>query len=255
MRKSKFLTIISIVLAGIMIVSGLQIRKTLSAYHTSDQVYADLRPTETTSQPAADSSLPSEEADTVSIPSVDFTKLKKINPDIVGWIYLPDTKINYPIVQGTDNTYYLQHLFTKEKNRAGCIFLDSRNSFDFTDLHSILYGHHMKNIAMFSELEHYEKQSFYDTHPTVWILTPEKIYRLQLFSGYITKESANAWHLFSTQEEESAWIAETIQQSAFQSSVSPKAGDRIITLSTCSYDFENARFVLHGVLFEDSPQT
>ena len=255
MRKSKFLAIISLILACVMIVSGLQIWKTLSIYYTSDRVYADLRPAETASQPAADSSLSSEEADTACNPAVDFTKLKKINPDLVGWIYLPDTKINYPIVQGSDNTYYLQHLFTKEKNRAGCIFLDSRNSSGFSDLHSILYGHHMKNIAMFSELEHYEKQSFYDAHPVVWILTPDKNYQLQLFSGYITKESANAWQLFSTSEEESAWITETIQQSAFQSPVTPKAGDPIVTLSTCSYDFENARFVLHGVLTKDPPQT
>ena len=106
--------------------------------------------------------------------SVDFQKLLEINPDTIAWIRFPDepSQINYPVVQGNDNQYYLKHLFSGEWNGSGCIFLDSRNRADFSDRHSIIYGHHMKNGSMFSGLTEYKKQEFYDSHSVVLLLTP-----------------------------------------------------------------------------------
>mgnify|MGYP000782800669 FL=1 len=97
-------------------------------------------------------------------PEVDFSVLREINPDIVAWIYIEGTKINYPIVQGGDNSYYLKHLFSGEWNGSGCIFLDFRNDVSFADRHSIIYGHHMKNGTMFTDIDKYKKQEFFDEH-------------------------------------------------------------------------------------------
>ena len=105
------------------------------------------------------------------------------NPDIVAWIYIEGTKINYPIVQGEDNSYYLKHLFSGEWNGSGCIFLDSRNDASFADRHSIIYGHHMKNGTMFTDLDKYKKQDFFDEHPVALLID---VYKRQGRQGDIS---------------------------------------------------------------------
>lgn len=182
-------------------------------------------------------------------PMVDFEALSEINPDIVGWIYLPDSKINYPIVQ-RDNEYYLKHLFTGEYNSGGCIFLDERNGADFSDEHSILYGHHMKDGSMFAGITAFQDQAYYDAHPTALLITPEKTYKIQLFSCYVADTKASAWDLSFGGDGYGEWLDEITRKSYFRSNVQPTSEDRVLTLSTCTYDFENARFVLHGVITE-----
>lgn len=184
-------------------------------------------------------------------PEVDFESLQKINPDVVGWIYIEGTKINYPVVQGTDNEYYLKHLFNGEWNGSGCIFLDAGNSSDFSDRNSILHGHHMKDGSMFRGLAEYKNQEYYDEHQVVLFLTPEKNYEVQLFSGYVASTDADAWTIhFSSDSEVEEWLQGVKKRSCFTSRVTPAATDRILTLSTCSYEFSDARFVLHGVIRE-----
>lgn len=182
-------------------------------------------------------------------PRVDFDGLAEINPDIVGWIYLEDSKINYPIVF-RDNEFYLSHLFTGEYNSGGCIFLDARNETDFSDAHSILYGHHMKDGSMFAGIAAYRDQAFYDSHPTGLLQTPDGTYEIRFFSGYVADTRESAWNLAFSEEEYGTWLDEIIRKSYFHAEITPTLEDRILTLSTCTYDFENARFVLHGVIVE-----
>ena len=184
-----------------------------------------------------------------ALPLVDFDALRAINPNVVGWLIIDGTNINYPVVQGRDNQYYLRHLFTGEYNAAGCIFLDSRNTDNFADWHSILYGHHMGNGTMFNGLMDYKEQGFYDAHPTALLLTPSGNYEIEFFSGYVANVWAEAWQVeFGSEEGFAEWIDAAKSKSLFQSRMAPIQSDRILTLSTCSYEFENARFVLHGVL-------
>lgn len=188
-----------------------------------------------------------ETADPIQWPEVDFASLREINPDIVGWLYIEGTQINYPVVQGEDNQYYLKHLFSGEWNNSGCIFLDCRNAADFSDSHSIIYGHHMKNGAMFCDLDHYKQQEFYDAHPYALLVTPEVNYQIEFFAGYVASVADSAWELgFSTDAEFEDWLDLARERSCFTSDIVPAATDRILTLSTCSYEFENARFVLLG---------
>ena len=183
-------------------------------------------------------------------PQIDFTQLAEINDDVVGWISIDGTNINYPIVQGTDNEYYMDHLFDGTYNSAGCIFMDYRCAYDFSDRHSIIYGHHMKNKSMFAGLLSYEDQAFYDAHSVALLVTPDAYYKIQFFSGYITDNWSNSWKLGLDDAEHTQWLEEVKERSCFASIHFPTAAEEVITLSTCAYDFDGAKFVLHGYISE-----
>ena len=193
---------------------------------------------------------PMEVPDISAWPQVDFDELAKINPDIVGWIYIEGTDINYPVVQGTDNDYYLKHLFDGTYNSSGCIFLDYRCSADFSDRHSIIYGHHMNNKTMFGGLMSYKDQTFYDEHSVALLVTPTAYYKIQFFSGYVSDNWGNAWDLVLDDSSYAAWLHEIQAKSCFETEYAPAPEDRIITLSTCTYEFDSAKFVLHGYICE-----
>jgi sortase B len=183
-------------------------------------------------------------------PSVDFAALEQINPDIVGWIYIEGTKLNYPVVQGKDNEYYLDHLFEGRYNRSGCIFLDMKCSADFSDRHSILYGHNMQNDSMFAGLLNYQDQEYYEEHPVGLLITPEKKYKILFFSGYIAGTTADAWKMDFSEDEYGTWLDKITRRSVFRGEAVPDEGDTILTLSTCTYEFDDVRFVVHGILRE-----
>lgn len=179
---------------------------------------------------------------------VDFEALQKENPDIIAWLYCEDTVINYPVLQSTDNAYYLYRLADGSENSAGSLFADFRNAADFSDWNTIIYGHNMKNGSMFGTLSDYHEQAYYEAHPVWWLFTPEGAYRIELFAGYITAADAEAFSLLQTRAERDA-LAETARaRSTFLSDLALNDEDRLITLSTCSYEFDTARYVLLGVL-------
>ena len=185
------------------------------------------------------------------LPEINFKALQAVNPDVIGWIYSPDTTINYPVVQGSDNAYYLKHLADGKENRNGCPFLDVQNRSDFTDGNSIIYGHHMQNGTMFAGISWYEDQSYYDEHPVMYLMTPAAYYRIEIFSGYITTMDSSAYmQTFGSIREHTDWLREVSGKSDFRVNLEISAYDRVITLSTCAYRFENARYVLHGKLIE-----
>ena len=182
------------------------------------------------------------------LPQVDFEALADINPDVVGWLYCPNTVISYPVPQGENNSYYLKHLFDGTSNSAGSLFLDSRCQ-GREGQNSVIYGHYMKNGTLFASLCEYQEQAYYEAHPELFLITPENTLTIQLFSAYIAGEDDDAWQLtFSSQEEYGAWLERLLERSCFTSEVVPQSTDRVITLSTCSYMFPGARFVCHGVM-------
>lgn len=184
-------------------------------------------------------------------PQVDFGALKKQNSDVVGWIYGPGTVINYPVVQGDDNAYYLNHMFDGKENKCGSIFMDCLSAADFSDTNSFIHGHHMKNGSMFASLAGYSRQSYYDSHPVLWLVTPEKSYLVEIFAGFVTDLENDVWQIgFSGEEEYRQWIDKMIAGSAFKSDIKPGTDDKILTLATCSYEYDDARFVVLGILRE-----
>lgn len=188
----------------------------------------------------------SEEEMQILLPQVDFHELTGINPDVKGWLYCLDTPISYPICQGQDNLYYLNHLLDGTQNSAGCLFLDSACE-GFMERNSVIYGHHMKNGTMFASLTKYEDQGYYDAHPDLFLLTPDGTYRIRLFSAYVAGMEDNSWQMdFASEADYEAWMAEIQARSCFKSQGLPEITDRVVTLSTCDYTFKNARFVCHG---------
>ena len=114
---------------------------------------------------------------------IDLEALRSENKDVVGWIEIPDTEISYPLMQGDDDAYYLKHTFSGNTNSAGSIFIEALNSPDFTDLHTIIYGHNMKNGSMFADLHKYEDRAFFDANPYVYVYMPEKTLKYHIFAA------------------------------------------------------------------------
>ena len=176
---------------------------------------------------------------------IDHEALKEMNEDYLCWIYAPGTQIDYPIVQHTGNDYYLNHLFDRRRNAAGTLFIDYRNLPDFADPNTIIYGHHMRNDSMFGTLTDYEDQEYFEANPYMLLFNGEEITLLEIFSGYVTDSSDHCYDLaISGQEDKSYFIRKAEQKSNFNTALEVTHVDRIVTLSTCAYVFENARYVV-----------
>jgi len=163
-------------------------------------------------------------------------------------LYSDGTVINYPILQGSNNTHYLEHMYDGSFNKAGSITMDCRNSVVFADTHTVIYGHNMKNGSMFASLKRYSEQAYYDEHPIMWIFTPEETYVLELVAGYITSASSETFDLALTPEKMTEHVSRAINRSTFVSGVAPESVNHLVTLVTCSYEYDDARYVLLGSL-------
>lgn len=260
-RKRIISLILFFVFLTMAVVAGRQIYLIHAENQSGEDAYTDLEqyarlPSESDVQPdpSDHEAEPGESGEpAISIfPEIDFDALSEVNDQVVGWIYCEDTVINYPIAQAEDNDYYLRHLFNGEYNSTGCIFLDCRNSGDFTDRHSIIYGHHLRSGNMFASLMEYKDQTYYEEHPQFLLMTPGQNYVVDVFAGYVANVADEAWTVdFGTEEDFTSWVEKSIEKSCIRSEITPAATDRILTLSTCSYEFDNARFVLLGVLREE----
>ena len=236
-----------IIFAGILGYSGFRLAGIFSGYYkgrsqykkTSEQ-YMTLKETKEDEG--------EKEIETAPI-EIDFDSLLKENSDVAGWIYCPDTIVNYPVMHGKDNELYLHHMVNKEYNFAGCIFEDCDNSPGQIDPATILYGHSMNDGSMFAMIHEYTKQEYYDKHPTMWYLTPRQNYRLNLVAGFVATDNDPVYSLFQTRQEMQAYLKDALEKSTFKSDKQYYLAtvDRIIVLSTCAYEFNNARYILIAV--------
>ena len=198
---------------------------------------------------AEETNEPQEPEETIPVMEIDFAALKEVNSDVVAWICCPDTVINYPVVLGGDNEYYLTHLVDGTENGNGTLFIDWKNSRGFTDENTVIYGHHMQSGKMFACLVGYADQAYYDAHPIIYLVTPEAKYKIELFSGYTTTFDSSAYMLrFSSSHDYAEWLREVARRSDFKANMHLSTNDHIITLSTCAYSFYDARYVVHGRL-------
>ena len=176
---------------------------------------------------------------------MDFAGIKTKNPDVIAWLTIPGTVIDYPIVQSKDNSYYLTHDAKKKKNLNGALFLDYRVHSDFSDFNSVVYGHHMKSGRMFQNLIKFKDQSFWNSHSTATLYTPEHTYRLEFIAVAVVQQNSPLYrYAFPSPTERLAHLEEIKSAAKFYRDVGLTENDRIVTLSTCSYEFKNARTVL-----------
>lgn len=189
-----------------------------------------------------------DETNNIVLPiSVDFSVLQQENEDIVAWIYSENTPINYPVVQSDDNVFYLRKMINGEYNIAGTIFMDFRNDPNMSDNNTIIYGHNMQNDTMFGTLQDYKKQEYYDEHKIMYLFTSDKQYKIELFAGYTIPVESDIYDMAKLDQED---IEEAMRKSDFKSDVIVSAEDKIITLSTCAYEYEGARYIVMGMLHE-----
>src|SRR5690625_2000525 len=168
-----------------------------------------------------------------------FFDLHEINPDIVGWISVEDTIINYPILQTIDNEYYLNRNYKKEESRAGSIFMDYRNNVEEENRNTIVYGHRMKDNTMFNSLTNYLDEDFFKNHKTINYDTMYGSYDAEVFAVYYTTTDFDYIQTdFASDEDYAAFLNEVEQKSEIQADFDVNADDEIVTLSTCDYTLD-----------------
>ena len=177
---------------------------------------------------------------------VALSELQAQNSDTVGWIEIPGTGISYPLMQTGDDSYYLNHTFSKKINSAGSIFVETLNSADFTDLHTIIYGHNMKNGSMFAGLKNYESPSYLVAHPTVYIDLADGTHAYQIFSVYESPSESDSYTIgFAPDEQYETFLQTLKSRSSYDTGVTVTKDDYIITLSTCTKSGEH-RYLVHA---------
>lgn len=183
---------------------------------------------------------------------VDFKELSKINPSLVAWLYVEGAQINYPVVQGADNEFYLHHTFEMKKNSAGCVFMDYEVNEDLTSWNTFIYGHNMKNGTMFGHLKNFiNNGANYEKYPYIYIFRPDGIYRYEIFSYYLDKTDSKMYYTCDTFDEYRAYLREATKLSVKECDIKAKADDNIVTLVTCSGSGVNKkRFFVHGVFLD-----
>ena len=176
------------------------------------------------------------------------------NEDIYAWIYIPDTMIDYPVLQHpTDNTYYLNYNLDGSRGYPGCIYTENYNAKDFSDPVTVMYGHNMKNGSMFAGLHRYGDSEYMDSHPYVYVYTEEKLLVYEIFAAY---EYSDKHLLYNKDYTDSAIFAgylEEIQDvhgmnHVVKEGVEVTEDSRILTMSTCISTKPNNRFLVQGVL-------
>lgn len=251
-QKGNLISNIILVVAIIVFcVSAFQLFRIMKGYYDGRSEYDKIRELAIETGGSGD-----EDEEEQSGFQVNFEELLKINPDTIGWIrFDPEPSvINYPIVQGSDNSKYLKQTFSSNENTLGAIFLNVDNNADFTDKNSIIYGHRMKDGSMFRHLQDYEDQSFWEANPYFYIYTPaEGEIRYHIYSvGQVEDTSDTYLTVFNTEEEYQSFLDMTKEVAMYDTGIEVTTDDTIITLSTCTSASDNHRFVVRGVREEGS---
>ena len=186
---------------------------------------------------------------------VDFSNLLKINDDIIGWIYMEDTVVNYPLLQGENNLYYLDKTLYKKYLASGSIYLDCDNEPDFSDAHSIIFGHNMKNHTMFGDLSDLRDEDYLKEHPYVdLILTDGTWMRYEICSMYRAHVEDGTFRAPLNKAKNFKPFMELITEKNMYADSEldlpvVQEDDKVLTLSTCTEDSADLeRFVVHAVL-------
>lgn len=271
-RRSPLITVIIVILIGGMIFAGWQLGSILLGYQRDRSAYDQLATSalitiaepEPENQPTV--SIPSaqlgeepvetegsvEENKPTEVPfTVDWEYLASVNSDIVGWLYCPDTVINYPVVQNEDHEYYLNHGFEGQTNSSGTLFADRDSVAGITQSHLIIYGHNMKDNSMFGILKNYTDRSYFEKHPIFYYLTPDGCYRVELICA-MTVESvlSNFPTYFSSTGDYQSYLNRITSGAYWVNSSAVTTDHQLMTFSTCTYGsgYNDARLLVHGMM-------
>ncbi len=185
-----------------------------------------------------------------SLQELNLTALQDVNPDVIGWILLPDTDINYPLLHTTDNSTYLHTAWDGTDSVSGSIFLETRSDPNFVDFNTIIYGHHMRNGSMFAPLMGYKDAEFLTDHANIYIATADGVRRYTVFSAYEAPVTSDTYRLYfkNTAQKQTA-LDFYLDSSHWEPPITPTANDQLLTLSTCTGTGRyETRWVVQAVL-------
>lgn len=253
-RKGNLVSNIVLVIAiAIFLFSGYKLYTIYSEYNKGDSEYESIeKEVITIKTPEVEEG---EETEEKPIFTVDFDKLLSINKETVAWIRFDEpSKINYPVVHGTDNDKYLKTTFEGKKNAAGTLFVDVNNAGDFSDRNTFIYGHNMKNGSMFGRLRKYKDADFCKQNPYFYIYTPDgKEVKYQVFAACIVEDTSESYKKFYADDNEYLEYLKYIKSIArYDTGVEVTADSQIVSLSTCTNVTETQRLLVHGVKIEET---
>ena len=188
---------------------------------------------------------------------VNFDGLKTQNGDICAWIYIPGTDVDYPVLQGSDNAYYLNHDAYGEYSPDGSIFVDAGNNLDFEDFDTIIYGHNMSTGTMFKTLHNYEDDSFWESNRNVYIYLPDRVMRYEVFAAYRTNDRhILTYNDFSDKEVRKEYLlnikSERFDEGIVKNDQNIDIDSRLLTLSTCC-GMDGKRWLVQAVKIDEIP--
>jgi len=212
---------------------------------------ADQQPAEPQEEPEQEGgknpSVPAfRDARAAALLKLDLDSLRAINEDVIGWIEIPGTPLSYPLLQGEDNAYYLNHSWNRQYNAGGSIFLEQSSRADFSDFNTIIYGHRMSDSSMFNSLRHYADETYWQEHPRVYIVTDQGVRVYEVFAAMeVTVTDPVYWLVGDGGKYRQRVLDFCLENSVVAGAAAPAETDRIITLSTCtSLNISDNRWVV-----------
>ena len=184
---------------------------------------------------------------------LQLESLQKENSDIVAWIEIENTDINYPVLQGSDNNYYMTHNYKKEETKDGSIFLDKDYNWELPSSNLLIYGHNNQNGTMFQSLLNYKDEKYYKEHPTIRFTTSTEDSTYEIISAfesrvyYKSEQNVFRYYFFintETEDDYNTYVENAKKASLYDTGKTAKYGDQLMTLSTCSYHTEDGRFAV-----------
>ena len=249
---SRLLTFLLVIFIVIFIAAAVNIGRILYNYKKGDNFYSDTRSKYTADTVPSSDTEGSVQPEVIPEPGflVNFAELKATNPDIVGWICIPNTPVDYPIMfSGNDDTY-LRHTYTKEYNVFGSIFISEDCGTDLSAQHTIIYGHNTKNGAMFGSLKKYKDAAYFNDHPYIYIMMPGMTYKYRIISAFTTNTYTDVYQITYTDTDTfCSWYNNVLKASVINTDAQPASGqEKVLSLSTCTSRTKTERFVVNAVL-------
>ena len=184
-----------------------------------------------------------------ALAAMDFAALREVNPEVRGWIFIPDTPVSYPLMQGEDNVKYLDTTWRGTGSSVGSVFLECRNSADLSDFNTIIYGHRTVNRSMFGSLKDYADEAYWNAHPCIYITDDTGCKTYAVFAAYEVGVRELTYRLgFDNNDDKVQFLDFCVGQSVIETGIVPEVDDRILTLSTCTGRGYDTRWVVQAVL-------
>ena len=223
---------------------------TVETVTVSTELSEETKPEPTQSQHPEPTPMP-DDPNIHQLLEMDLEALRQENEDVVGWITIPDTKISFPLLQWTDNEFYLKHTWKQTPNINGSIFIEWQNNPDFSDFNTIIYGHNMQTGAMFGSLRKYKSEDYFKEHSSFYIACDQGVLRYDIFAVHRAGTDTIIYGLdLDSDQKKTAFIRFATDYSSYDTGIEPTVDDSIVTLSTCTGQGHADRWVVQGVLNE-----